>query len=82
VDSAHALKGERRAYLPHVREFSDIPVYDGDALGFGNSVSGPALIEQATTTVFVPDEYEMTCDALGSFVLALKERVDGGRLSA
>lgn len=70
--SDHARKGTRRAYLPHVRDFGDVPVYDGDALTHGNSVAGPALIEQTTTTVFVPHEYDMTCDALGSFVLSLK----------
>jgi N-methylhydantoinase A len=74
--AAHALKGERRAYLPDLREFIPIPVYDGDALAHGNFVSGPALVEQATTTVLVPNEYDMQCDALGSFTLFLKERAE------
>lgn len=72
--SEHALKGKRRVYLPHLRDFADAPVYDGDALANGNFVTGPALIEQATTTVFVPNEYDMQCDSLGSFTLFLKGR--------
>ena len=74
--SEHARKGTRRAYLPHIQDFAEIPVFDGDILAHGNFVSGPALIEQATTTVFVPNEYDMQCDALGSFTLFLKEHAD------
>lgn len=70
--SEHALKGKRRVYLPHMDEFAEVPVYDGDKLAHGNRVQGPALIEQATTTVLIPNEYDMECDALGSFVLANK----------
>jgi N-methylhydantoinase A len=75
-DADHAFKGMRRAYLPHADSFAEIPVYDGDALTHGNFVAGPALLEQATTTVLVPNEYDMQCDALGSFTLFLKERAD------
>jgi len=73
-DSSHVLKSHRRAYLPSARDFAELPVYDGDALCFGNRLSGPALIEQTNTTVFVPEEYELWCDPLGSFVLYLKTR--------
>ncbi|HZQ06640.1 MAG TPA: hydantoinase/oxoprolinase family protein [Anaerolineae bacterium] len=76
ASSEHALKGLRRAYLPHLRDFADVALYDGDALQHGNTVQGPALIEQATTTVFVPYEYDVMCDSLGSFALFLKERAD------
>jgi N-methylhydantoinase A len=72
--SEHTRKGKRRAYLPERRDFSEIPVYDGERLAFGNRVNGPALIEQTTTTIFVPTEYEVLCDALDSFNMFLKER--------
>jgi N-methylhydantoinase A len=74
ADSSRALKGRRRAYLPSARDFAELPVFDGDALTFGNQVHGPALIEQVTTTTFVPAEYDVVCDALGSFVMTLKGR--------
>jgi N-methylhydantoinase A len=70
--SEHAFKGKRRAYLPDTKAFADIPVYDGDKLAHGNQVQGPALIEQATTTLFLPSEYDMECDSLGSFVCSLR----------
>ncbi len=73
-DSSQVLKNHRRAYLPSRRDLAELPVYDGDALRFGNRLSGPALIEQTNTTVFVPEEYELWCDPLGSFVLYLKMR--------
>jgi N-methylhydantoinase A len=68
----HALKGKRSAYLPEAQGFAAIPVYDGDKLAHGNFVQGPALIEQATTTLFLPSDYDMECDALGSFVCSLR----------
>jgi N-methylhydantoinase A len=74
--SRHALKGRRRAWLPGQHDFADVPVFAGDDLQFGNQLDGPALVEQATTTVFVPAEYRLACDVLGSFVLFLKSRAD------
>ena len=68
-DSTHGLLGRRRIYLPERREFEEVPVYNGDLLTFGNRVVGPALVEQATTTVFVPTEWEVVCDPLGSFIM-------------
>jgi N-methylhydantoinase A len=74
ASSAHALKGQRQAYLPAERAFAAVPVYDGAALDFGSQLDGPALVELETTTVFVPGEYRLMCDPLGSFALFLKSR--------
>lgn len=76
ADAAHALKGKRRVYVPETREFTDVPVYDGHRLRFGNRVDGPALIEQETTAVFVSSSYDCVVDALGSFALFAKRRED------
>ncbi|HBY98016.1 MAG TPA: 5-oxoprolinase [Chloroflexi bacterium] len=72
-NSDHAARGRRPVYLPGTQRFEEVPVYDGDRLTFGNWVSGPAIIEQVTTTVFVPKEYEVECDVLGSFVMVPKD---------
>ena len=69
--------GSRRAYLPATGSFEEVDVYDGDKLVHGHHISGPALIEQVTTTIFVPTAYDVTCDPLGSFVLTRKDRPTG-----
>lgn len=75
-DASRHLKGERRVWLPQAREFGMVPVYDGDAMGYGNRVEGPALIEQITTTIFVPSAYNLVVDRWGTFSLYLKETED------
>lgn len=62
-------KGTRRAWLPSAREFADVEVYDGSLLQVGKALSGPALVERTTTTVLVPEDFRLTVDPLGSFVL-------------
>ena len=42
----------------------------------GNQVTGPALIEQQTTAIFVSGGFDCLVDALGSFVLHAKGRED------
>ena len=74
--SDHALRGQRRVYLPDRQDFDSVPVYDGDDLNHGNHVTGPAIIEQVTTTIFVPSAYSVVCDPLGSFAVYLTDRAD------
>ncbi len=75
---AHALKGRRPAYLPERRAFRDIPVFDGDRLGHGNRLQGPAIIESANTSTLVPSRCRAEYDALGNCVLSLPARRAGG----
>ncbi len=64
-----ADKGRRPVYLPEAKAFRDVAVYDGDRLAHGNRVTGPAIIEQVNTTVFVPTGFAVACDAYGSFLM-------------
>ena len=43
----------RRVYLPDVRGYDEIPVYDRYALGAGATLEGPAVIEERESTVVV-----------------------------
>lgn len=74
-DSSTSLRGKRRIYLRHkdTGDFWDVDVFDGDSMGWGNKVSGPAIIEQTTTTVLVWPQYNLICDRYGSYVVYLKE---------
>jgi N-methylhydantoinase A len=69
-----ALKGRRSVYVPERDAFASIPVYDGHRLHCGHRITGPALIEQQTTAIFVSDSYDCVVDSLGSFVLYAKGR--------
>ena len=65
----HALKGTRLAYLPGDRKFGKVPVYDGDRLGHGNRLAGPAILESVNTSIVVPRGYRAEYDALGNCIL-------------
>lgn len=76
ADATASLKGTRPVYIPSVKFFRDIPVYDGETLAYGNRGEGPAIIEQITTTTFVPPEYDFIVDAAGTFSLYLRSSAD------
>ena len=71
VDASRSLKGKRPVFLPSRKTFENIDVYDGDKLGFGNRVTGPAIVEQKNTTVFVPSMFDIECDAYGNYLMKL-----------
>jgi N-methylhydantoinase A len=73
-DPSRAFKKRRAVYLPLKKEFTEIDVFDGHGLRFGNKVEGPAIIEQVNTTTFVTPEYSLLCDCYGSYTMYLKER--------
>jgi N-methylhydantoinase A len=73
ADASKSLKGSRPVYIPGEKAFRDIPVYDGETLTYGNRASGPAIIEQITTTTFVPPEYDFIVDAAGTYSLYLRQ---------
>lgn len=75
-DCKDALKGERKVYLPEEKTFKVISVMDGHQLHHGNSILGPALIEQNNTTLFLSSSYDCLCDRYGSFVVFQKGKED------
>ncbi len=66
-DAGTALKRTRHAWFDETQ--MDVPVFDGELLRAGNRFSGPALIEETTTTVVVPPRYELTVDPWKNYVL-------------
>jgi len=75
-DPSRAYKSDRSAYLPDVKEYRTVPVFDGLAMEFGNRVEGPAIIEQVNTTTFVTPEFNVLTDRYGSFTMYLKALED------
>jgi N-methylhydantoinase A len=74
-DAAHAMKDAREVYLPDERRFARVPVYAGEKLEHGNALSGPAIVESVTTTVFVPPDWDLAVDAYGTAVMTLRGRM-------
>lgn len=66
--------GSRPTWSAGRRAMVDTPVYDGHALSAGFEASGPAIVELATTTIVVPEGFDLLVDRRGSFVLAAGER--------
>jgi N-methylhydantoinase A len=50
--------------------YEETPVYDGDRLGAGHRVEGPAIIEEAATTVVVPPGYHCAVDKIKNYILS------------
>jgi len=65
--SDHALKSKRMAYF--AGEFQEVPVFDGLKLNNGNIVTGPAIIEQPTTTIIVTPDFNIKCDDYNNYVM-------------
>jgi len=73
-DPGRAFKKRRRVYLPVQKEFAEVDVFDGLALGYGHRIQGPAIIEQVNTTTFVTSDYNVLVDRYGSYTMYLKSR--------
>jgi N-methylhydantoinase A len=73
-DTSEAQKGKRNVYLPNIKDFEELDVYDGFKLKCGNKIAGPAIIEQVNTTTFVSPEYNVICDKYGSYTMYLKTK--------
>jgi N-methylhydantoinase A len=56
----------------------DTPIYDGARLVAGQSIAGPAVVDEATTTVLVGAGDVLTVDAAGNYALALAPAATDG----
>ena len=62
----------RRVHLPGRGAPEEVPVYRGNDLAPGATLAGPAIVEEATTTVLVPEDAEAAIDALGNYRVTLE----------
>jgi len=66
-----ALKGRRKAWLASRGRFTDMPVYDRYALPVGARIKGPAIIEEASSTLIVPPRARAHVDRAGNLLVDL-----------
>ena len=67
ADPKPALK-RRRSCRFNGRDV-DTPIYDGEKVLAGNVISGPAIIEETTTTVVIPEAYVCSVDKYKNYIL-------------
>jgi len=61
------LRGTRRVYAEGA--FHEAAIYDRLGLAVGSVIQGPAILEQADTTIFVDPGLNATVDAFGNLVM-------------
>jgi N-methylhydantoinase A len=64
-----ARKADRRCYFGRTAGWRTTPIYDGAALTSGNRIAGPALIEETSSTILVPDGAQARVDAFGNYLI-------------
>ncbi len=70
-DGAIKLSGQRSAYMASVNSEVTTEIYQGDALADGDTITGPAIVEFATTTVVVNPDDVLVVQADGSSLLTI-----------
>lgn len=68
-DPSAALKRKRKVYFKELRGFVETPCYDANQLRPGNAIKGPAVVEETTTTIVVPQGAELTVDAYENYII-------------
>ncbi|MDA0821676.1 MAG: hydantoinase/oxoprolinase family protein [Proteobacteria bacterium] len=66
-----AEKGTRRVYFGDINDYRTTHIYDGDKLERSMNVIGPAVVEQANTTIVVFPGQQLEVNEFGDFVLNL-----------
>jgi N-methylhydantoinase A len=67
-DASSAMKRMREVYSKELADFTEIACYDGERLKHGNVVTGPAIIEERTTTVVIPGDTAISVDRWGNYL--------------
>ncbi|MGF1474654.1 MAG: hydantoinase/oxoprolinase family protein [Geminicoccaceae bacterium] len=75
--NAAAATSERRLIDPASRKAMDVPVFDRQDLRPGDSVRGPCLIADETTTIVVTPAFDGVVDLAGNLILSRKAETDG-----
>jgi N-methylhydantoinase A len=72
VAGAASSKGKRAAWSGESAKYVEMPVYERAALGRGARIVGPAIIEEASSTLVLPRDATATVHASGSLLVELR----------
>jgi len=73
LSPSKALKGHRKAIFSAKGRATRTPVFDGESLGAGASIKGPAIIEEETTTIVIKPGWRAKLDSSGSYFLKVSK---------
>ncbi len=65
-----AQKSERRVHFQSIGRYVPTAIYERDRLAASNRVAGPAVIEQADSTIIVPPSYTARVDPHGRLIMS------------
>ena len=68
-DASDALERTREVCFLKREGFVETPCYKGELLKYGNTITGPAIIEETKTTVVIPQNYRLEVDKFGNFFM-------------
>ena len=77
-----ALKGSREMIFNAEGIAHETPVYDGALLGAGDVISGPAVIQEVTTTIVIEPGWKAELDASAVYVLTQVPVAAGAKQAA
>jgi len=72
-DANKHIIGKREVFFEEIGDFTLTSIYDGDALGYGNLLEGPAVVEQKTTTIVIPPGYTLEVGNYGDYIMQVPE---------
>jgi N-methylhydantoinase A len=67
----NARRARRQSFVPDLERFEDVDCYEASALPVGEIVSGPCIVEDVDTTVFVPSDAALERDEYGNLEVRL-----------
>ncbi len=76
ISGEQAIVGTRRLYLAEQNEYASVPVYERAALVPNQTIAGPAIVQEASSTLIVPDGAKAQVDASFSLIVQLKQTAD------
>lgn len=68
-DPSSALKRKRHCFFKKSGGYVETPVYEGERLQAGNTIPGPAVIEEKTTTVVIPEAFTCRVDPFRNYLM-------------
>jgi N-methylhydantoinase A len=64
-----AQKSERPVHFQELQKTVACPIYERDLLLAGNCIRGPAVVEQADSTIVIPPSFEANVDGHGRLIM-------------
>ena len=72
VHPGAALRGHRPVWCGHARAMVRVPVVDRFRLAVGETLPGPAVVEERESTAVIPHRADAAVDTAGNLVITLE----------